>query len=157
MFKLQKDLWAILKEQLQSCSLAFSYILNGRPRGAHSYTCLSYLLLGIANKVIIKLKGLLQQTRQQPWLDDLGNILQKAGLRIQTVEADGNCFFRSCCDQMQVQHSRHCADGKEAERVTDKLHYSWSCFCILSIRPQLERLCFANPLSSLQKFWKKAH
>ena len=45
---------------------------------------------------------MLLQRRHQPWLDDLGQTLAQAGLRIRTVGADGNCFFRSCCDQMQV-------------------------------------------------------
>lgn len=34
------------------------------------------------------------------WLDDLGSELAAFGLRIKTVEGDGNCFFRAVADQL---------------------------------------------------------
>ena len=42
------------------------------------------------------------QEKKRPWLDELGHSLARKGLRIKAVAADGNCFFRACCDQMQV-------------------------------------------------------
>lgn len=42
--------------------------------------------------------------------DDLERELAALGLRIKTIEADGNCFFRSVCDQLEVRlgcHARH--------------------------------------------------
>lgn len=36
------------------------------------------------------------------WQDTLAVQLSAAGLRIKTVTADGNCFFKAAADQLQV-------------------------------------------------------
>lgn len=39
--------------------------------------------------------------------DGLEAELRPLGLRVKAIEADGNCFFRSVCDQLEVR----CAGG----------------------------------------------
>ncbi|KAK9831129.1 hypothetical protein WJX74_004441 [Apatococcus lobatus] len=43
------------------------------------------------------------------WQDTLGDQLSAAGLRIKTVTADGNCFFRAVADQLQGESGDHFA------------------------------------------------
>ena len=61
--------------------------------------------------------------------DDLEKELAAVGLRIKTMEADGNCFFRSVCDQLEVGAGRF--DG----------HWGWRslrCFWEqLGVAPQV--------------------
>lgn len=41
--------------------------------------------------------------------DDLGRELAPLGLRVKLMEADGNCFFRSVCDQLEGEGGDHFA------------------------------------------------
>lgn len=39
--------------------------------------------------------------------DNLQEELAAVGLRVKDVTGDGNCFFRACSDQLEVQHMCH--------------------------------------------------
>jgi hypothetical protein len=42
--------------------------------------------------------------KEHHWaVDDLERELAAVGLRIKTIDADGNCFFRSVLDQLEVE------------------------------------------------------
>ena len=77
------------------------------------------LVLALCNHTppTARLPACLQRRRaakEHHWAaDDLERELAAVGLRIKTIEADGNCFFRSVLDQLEVGFGR--GGEREAE------------------------------------------